>query len=150
MLSVVGKPMMMPWPMYDRLGVKVHSQLDARYIPNNGIENTTGKKYAASCRTPKITEHQRAHTYYSCTNKPLTDRHDPRSREAPREGAPALALLRLLRSRSASSERAPCPATEGGLTRRLQSFSWGSYTNTRTADEKAALGACGVVWMVLE
>ena len=42
MLSVVGKPMMMPWPMYDRLGVKVHSQLDARYVPNNGIENTTG------------------------------------------------------------------------------------------------------------
>ena len=48
MLSVVGKPMMIPCPMYDRLGVNVQSHSDARYVPNNGMLNTTGKKYAAS------------------------------------------------------------------------------------------------------
>ena len=48
MLSVVGKPMMIPCPMYDRLGVNVHIHCDARYVPKSGIENTTGKKYASS------------------------------------------------------------------------------------------------------
>lgn len=36
--------MMMPWPMYDRLGVNVHSHAEAKYEPNSGTENTTGKK----------------------------------------------------------------------------------------------------------
>ncbi len=49
MLRVVGKPMMMPWPMYDKLGVKVHIHCVARYVPNSGTVNTTGKKYASSC-----------------------------------------------------------------------------------------------------
>lgn len=49
MLSVVGKPIIMPWPIYDRLGVNVHIHSVARYVPNNGIVNTAGKKYASSC-----------------------------------------------------------------------------------------------------
>ena len=50
MLSVVGKPMMMPWPMYERLGVNHQDHWEARYVPKSGIVNTTGKKYAASWR----------------------------------------------------------------------------------------------------
>jgi hypothetical protein len=48
MLTVVGNPMMMPWPTYDKLGVKYHSHSLARYVPNRGIVKTAGKKYAKS------------------------------------------------------------------------------------------------------
>ena len=34
--------------MYDKLGVNVQSHSCARCLPNNGIEKTTGKKYAVS------------------------------------------------------------------------------------------------------
>ena len=40
--------MMTPCPTYERLGVKDQSQFCAKFLPNNGIENTTGKKYARS------------------------------------------------------------------------------------------------------
>ena len=39
---------MTPCPTYERLGVKDQSQFCAKFLPNNGIENTTGKKYARS------------------------------------------------------------------------------------------------------
>lgn len=49
MLSAMGKPMMIPWPTYERLGLKDHSHSRARWVPKSGIAKSTGKKYAATC-----------------------------------------------------------------------------------------------------
>lgn len=35
--TVTGKPMMMPWPIYDSDGVKYHIQWAARLVPNGAL-----------------------------------------------------------------------------------------------------------------
>lgn len=51
MATVTGKPMMIPWPTYDREGVNHHIHFAARLTPNGalrisntGIANVTGYK----------------------------------------------------------------------------------------------------------